>query len=269
MIRSGIRTLLLAAAALLALGPVAPEAKTLDEILTAKKIAVGINPALPPLGLYNDKNEIDGFDAEFAKKIGELLGVEVELLKVSANDRIPFLASGKIDFVMAAMTRTPARAKVIDFTLPVHTEVLGVLTTDKKPFKDWKELNDPSVRLVSVRGTTGAAFIQKNLPKATLTLLDDQPENVTLIAQGRADAAISVIDFLGVHMNKHKVNWKVVDAPIEIYYCPAGVAKGNHTLRDWMNVAIYDLHRTGWVDEAWKKWFGIPMIHPVQATPYF
>jgi hypothetical protein len=173
-----------------------------------------------------------------------MLGVEVELVKVSANDRIPFLASGKIDFVMAAMTRTPARAKVIDFTLPVHTEVLGVLTTDKKPFKDWKELNDPGVRLVSVRGTTGAAFIQKNLPKATLTLLDDQPENVTLIAQGRADAAISVIDFLGVHMNKHKVNWKVVDAPIEIYYCPAGVAKGNHTLRDWMNVAIYDLHRS-------------------------
>jgi polar amino acid transport system substrate-binding protein len=68
MIKSGIRSLLFAAAALVAFGPLAPEAKTLDEILTAKKIAVGINPALPPLGLYNDKNEIDGFDAEFAKR---------------------------------------------------------------------------------------------------------------------------------------------------------------------------------------------------------
>ncbi|MEM7519207.1 MAG: amino acid ABC transporter, partial [Planctomycetota bacterium] len=30
---------------------------------------------------------------------------------------------------MGAMTRNPTRAKVIDFTVPVHTEVFGVLTT--------------------------------------------------------------------------------------------------------------------------------------------
>jgi polar amino acid transport system substrate-binding protein len=269
MIRSLYRSAVAAIVGALLVLPGVGHARTLDEILSSKKIAVGVNPALPPLGLYNDKNELDGFDAELAKKVAELLGVELELVKVGANDRIPFLASGKIDFVLAAMTRNPARAKVIDFTVPIHTETLGVLTTAQKPYKDWKELNDPSVRLVSVRGTTGAAFIQKNLPKATLTLLDDQPENVTLIAQGRADAAISVIDFLGVHMNKHKITWKVVEAPIEVYYCAAGVAKGNYSVRDWLNVAIYDLHKSGWINETWKKWFGIDMVQSVQPSPFF
>lgn len=75
--------------------PSVGHARTLDEILSSKKIAVGVNPALPPLGMYNEKNEMDGFDVEFARKIAELLGVELELVKVSANDRIPFLASGK------------------------------------------------------------------------------------------------------------------------------------------------------------------------------
>ncbi len=36
------------------------------------------------------------------------------------------------------MTRTPERAKVIEFTVPVHTEVLGVLTTEDQPYQDWK-----------------------------------------------------------------------------------------------------------------------------------
>jgi polar amino acid transport system substrate-binding protein len=245
------------------------KARTLDEILSAKKIAIGVNPALPPLGLYNEKNEIDGFDVEFAKKIAEMLGVGIEIVTVGANDRIPFLASGKIDVVMGAMTRTAARAKVIDFTLPVHTEILGVLTTAQKPYKKWQDLNDPKVRLVSVRGTTGAAFIQKNLPNATTTLVDGQPEEVTLLAQGRVDAAITVVDFHGPSMKKYKVDWKVLEDPIDVYYCPAGVAKGNHSLRDWMNVAIFELHKSGWIEETWQKWFGLGMLHSVHSSPYF
>jgi polar amino acid transport system substrate-binding protein len=189
-------------------------------------------------------------------------------VKVTANDRIPFLTSGKIDFVLAAMTRTSARAKVIDFTVPVHTEALAVLTTGDKPYKNWKDLDDPSVRLVSVRGTTGANFIQQNLPKAKLTLLDDQPENVTMIAQGRADAAVSVVDYLGQQMNKHKVAWRVLPA-INVSYCSAGIAHGNTSLRNWMNVAIFELQTKGWLDAAWKKWFGIEQAFPVQPNPYF
>ena len=27
--------------------------------------------------------------------------------------------------------------------------------------------------------------------------------------------------------------------------------------------------RRGKTDEMWKQWFGIDMIHPVQASPYF
>ena len=39
------------------------------------------------------------------------------------------------------------------------------------------------------------------------------------IAQGRADAIVDVVDFLGEHMNKHKnVEWQVVDKAIDTWY---------------------------------------------------
>ncbi len=178
-------------------------ARTLAEILASKKLVVGVNPTLPPLGIFNDKNEIDGFDVDVARKFGELLGVKTEIVQVGSPDRIPFVSSGKIDAVLGAMTITAERQKVIDFTIPLHTEILGVLTTKAKSYKEMMDLNDASVRLVQVRGSTPVKLAQEKLPKAQLLLLDNYPDAVRAIAQGRADAMIDVMDFMTEHTAKH------------------------------------------------------------------
>jgi polar amino acid transport system substrate-binding protein len=167
------------------------------------------------------------------------------------------------------MTRNPERAKVIDFTLPVHTEVFGVLTTEDKGFTDWKELNTPDVTLVQVRGSTPVKFIEENLPEAEVLLLDNYPDVVRALAQGRGDALLDVIDFVGDHMNKHDVSWKIVETPVDIYYCSIGVAKNSTNLKDWLNVAIFELHRDGVVDDLWVKWFKREMIREVGVSPWF
>jgi len=268
-----LKSLLAAGAIAVALAgavfPGSAEARTLDEIIKSGTIRVGVNPTLPPLGKFDEKNEIVGFDVDYATEIAKMLGVKLEVVQVGSPDRIPFVTSGKIDFVMGAMTRNPDRAKVIDFTLPVHTEVLGVLTTKDKPFTDWKQLDDPSVTFVQVRGSTPVKFIEENLKKAKLTLLDNYPDAVRALAQGRGTAMIDVIDFMGEHMDKHKVEWKIVETPIDVYYCALGVAKDATGLKDWLNVAIFDLYRKGKTNELWKKWFGMEMIKPVGAQPFF
>lgn len=267
------RTLLVAGS--LALGstllglPASASARTLDEIVASKKIVIGVNPTLPPLGIFNDKNEIDGFDVDVARKLGELLGVKTEVVQVGSPDRIPFVSSGKIDAVLGAMTITAERQKVIDFTVPLHTEVLGVLTTKAKPYKNWMELDDPAVRLVEVRGSTPVKLAQEKLPKAQLLLLDNYPDAVRAIAQGRADAMIDVMDFMTEHTAKHKVDWRIVDAPIDVYFCAVGVQKGNDALREKLSGAIKELHRNGYVDERWKKWFGGPMLHDPRTAPTY
>jgi len=273
-IRNAARRALLAAgslavgSALLGL-PASASARTLDEVVASKKLVVGVNPTLPPLGVFNDKNEIDGFDVDIARKLGELLGVKVEIVQVGSPDRIPFVSSGKIDAVLGAMTITAERQKVIDFTVPLHTEVLGVLTTKSKPYKDYMDLNDPAVRLVEVRGSTPVKLAQEKLPKAQLLLLDNYPDAVRAIAQGRADAMIDVMDFMTEHTAKHKVDWRIVDAPIDVYFCGIGVQKGNDALREKLSGAIKELHRNGYVDERWKKWFGAAMLHDPRTAPSY
>lgn len=270
----GRRVLLLVAAVMVGVAgaPGPARARSLDDILKAGEIRVGVNPTLPPLALINDKNELDGFDVEIANMVATKLGVKLKLERVGSPDRIPFVVADKIDFVMGAMTRTAERAKTIDFTVPVHTEQFGVLTTQTKPFKTMADLNKESVTFIQVRGTTPIAYIEKNLPKAKILLLDNYPDVIKALADGRGDALIDVIDFVGKLMGQYKnVKWKVMETgnPSDVYYCALGVSKGNTALRDWLNVAIFDLHRDGTIDKTWVKWFGRPMLKKVGWTDWF
>ncbi len=61
----------------------------LDEIMKSGVIRVGVNPTLPPLGKFDDKNEIVGFDVDYATEIAKLLGVKLEVVQVGSPDRIP------------------------------------------------------------------------------------------------------------------------------------------------------------------------------------
>jgi polar amino acid transport system substrate-binding protein len=265
-----IGAVLVAGSAIAMLAPAAAHARSLEEVVASKKLVVGINPNFPPLGIYNEKNEIDGFDVDVARKLAEMLGVELEIVPVGSPDRIPFVMSGKIDAVMGAMTRTDERAKVIDFTIPVHTEVLGVLTTKGKGYKDWNELNSSDVKMVEVRGATPVKLVQEQLPKAQLLLLDNYPDAVRALAQGRADAMIDVLDFMREHTEKHKnVDWEFMKTPIDVYYCGLGIKKGNTTLAGKLNELVKQLHANGYIDQRWEKWFGGPMLHDPRQSPYY
>lgn len=245
-------------------------AHTLDEVISAKRLVVGINPTLPPLGLYDDKNQITGFDAEIAAKLASMLGVEVVLQPVGSADRVPFLVSGKLDAVMGGLTRTPDRAKVIDFTVPLITETLTVLTTEAKPIQSWHDLNDAKMTLVQVRGTTPLDFIKANLPNVKMLLLDNYPDAVRALAQGRGDAIIDVVGYLGQFMKTYSVGWKILKEPIGgVDYDGIGVSKGNDSLRRWLNVALFSIQDSGFAATTYKKWFGIDMVVPVPFTPYF
>ncbi len=257
--------MLIAACALL--GSIDATSRALDEIIASRKIVFGINPNLPPLGIYDEKNQIDGFDVAVARKIAAALGVNLEIVPVGPGDRVPFLMADKVDVVTGGMTRSADRLKVIDFSNPVNTEVLGVLTTAGRPWRGWQQLDDPAVRLVQVRGTTPVKLIREKLPRAQLLLLDNYPDAVRSIAQGRADALIDVLDFVLSYTKNYSTKWQVIETPIEVDYDCLGIKKGNTALLQRMNKEIGILHASGFIAASWQKWFGHSMIYDPTAAP--
>ena len=253
------------------LSPAPAEARSLDDILSSGVVRVGVNPNLPPRALYDDNNAIVGFEPDIAAAIADKLGVELELIQVGSPDRIPFVASGRVDFVMGAMARTAERAKVIDYTVPLHTASYGIVTPMDSGIDSFEDLDSEDVTLVQVRGTTAVAWLQENVPNANLLLLDNYNDRDRALGQGRADASFDGIDSVAYRLRIFPDRqWNIIPYPaFGVEYSGLGVQKGNYTLRDWLNIALFDLHRTGFVEESWQTWFLKPMPTPVPYSPYF
>jgi len=263
------RFLGLIALAMLAL-PVPAPARTLDEIIADGTIRVGVNPNFPPMSSYGKTNQLEGFDVDVGNAVAQALGVKVEFVTTEAAQRVPFLTSNRIDISLGALTRTPQRAKLVSFSVPLHSEAMGVITTEKVPAKTWQELNKKELTLVNMRGNLSVQILKDKLPLPKVLLVDGNADTIRAIAQGRADALVENVDFFrSFTRNYPNVKWKILNDPIFVAYCSIGVRKGNDTLRDFLNVVLYDLHTTGFVNDTWKKWYGAPMAVPVVPSAFF
>lgn len=256
--------------ALLATPFAAAEARSLDEILSEGVLRVGINPNFPNMSTRDDSGNWVGFDIDIGAALAEGLGVEVEWVPTETPQRVPFLVSDRIDISLGALTRNASRAMLIDFTVPLHTEVLAVLTTDEVAGDSWQEFDVDGMTLANMRGNWTVGWIEENMPAVEIELVDTLADTVRLVAQGRADAIVENIDFfMAFTENYPDVNWRVVENPIFVAYCAIGVSQGNENLAEVLNILLYNMHSSGMVNETWETYYGAPMLREVVPTPFF
>ena len=246
------------------------EARTLDEIISDGTLRIGVNPNFPPMSSFGMTNQLEGFDVDVGQRVADALGVKAKFVTTEAAQRVPFLVSNRIDIALGAMTRTPERAKLIGYTIPLHSEAMGVITTDKIDIQSWTELDRPDITLVNMRGNLSVSILKEMLPKPKVLLVDGNADTIRAVAQGRADALVENVDFfLKFTTNYRNVEWRVLSDPIFVAYCGIGIGKDNDSLRNYLNVLLHELHTSGFVNGTWEKWYGAPMAVPIEPDPYF
>lgn len=254
--------------AIIAIAPV--QARSLDQIIQSGTIRVAVNPNFPPMSSYGETNELQGFDIDVGNKIAEALGVKAEFVPTETAQRVPFLVADQVDIALGALTRSAERAKLIDFTVPLHTESMAVLTTDKVAAQKWTDLNTDTVTLVNMRGNWSVEFLKDKLPKSKVLLVEANADTVRSIAQGRADALVENVDFFMAYTKNYPdIKWRVLSDAIFTNYDSIGVAKGNDGLRQFLNTLLFDLHSSEYINTTWNKWYGAPMLKPVIPNPFF
>jgi len=247
-------------------------ARGLDEIMKSGEIRIGINPRIPPLAYLGPKNTPIGFEVDLAEEIAKRLGVKLTIVPADSNERIPYVVTGRIDAVMGYLTRTTDRAKVIDFTFPINTATYGVITKEEFGFKSLSDLNKDSVTIVMARGTAILPQVQAALPMAKFLILDSLPDTRRAFVQGRGQAIVNLIDTAHVSIVAANpgIKFNIFPTPeLPAHMAGIGVAKGNDSLRRWLNVMIYELHSEGFIRETWKKHFGREMWVYPPYTPFF
>lgn len=136
----------LIAALLCAVGFLAVEGRhaSADALATIKQrgtLRVGVKTDYPPFGFRSPSGEIVGIEPNLAAKVAKSLGVKLELVPVTATNRIPLLEQGKIDLILATMNGTMVRRWAVEIVKPYYYAAgYNVMVPKSTPLASWTEL---------------------------------------------------------------------------------------------------------------------------------
>ncbi len=213
--------------------------RTLDEIKESGTVKIGVFSDKAPFGYVDDQGEYQGYDVYYAHRIGEDLGVDVEFTSLDPASRVEYVATGKVDIVLANFTVTPERAEQVDFALPYMKVALGVVSPDGAVISSVDELAGKT--LIVAKGTTAETYFEKNYPDVKLQKYDAYADAYNALLDGRGDA-FSTDNTEVIAWAKANPGFTVGIETLGDYdTIAAAVAKGNSTLLDFLNDEIATL----------------------------
>lgn len=234
----------------------------LQAIRSAGVLKVAAFDSNPPFGSVNpETRQIEGLDVDYAQALAKALKVKLEIVPANPANRIPLLASGKVDLVIANFTRTDERAKQVDFSIPYFASGQqfiarkGVLTSPD-------QLN--SLRIGVDKGTVNEINLREKYPQARLVAYDDTPFAFTALRNGNVQAITQDgPKLIGVLANAQDADqYELSPFSISQDLIAIGIPKGQAALKAFVDEQLLALEASGEAQRIHDRWFG-----PQTRTP--
>ncbi|GAJ26799.1 glutamine ABC transporter [Liquorilactobacillus sucicola DSM 21376 = JCM 15457] len=210
-------------------------------------------------GLMDIKSgTIKGFDIDMGKEVTKrVLGKKghAKFVQVTSKTRIPLLKNGNIDAIIATMTITPDREKIVDFSNVYFAAGQSLLVKKDSDIKNVRDLNKDGMTVLAVKGSTSAVNVKKYAPKAKVLELEDYAQAFTALKSGQGDAMTTdngiLFGIAAENPGYHVVGGAFTNEPYGI-----AVDKGQTQLKNKIDQAIADMRRDGTYQRLLQKWFG-------------
>lgn len=207
-------------------------------------LVVGIRADYRPYGYLSPDGGHIGIEPELARDVAEKLGVEIEFVPVVASNRMEFLQQGRIDLMIATMTDTEERRRVVNIVEPnYYSSGTNVLAPKAVGFSDWSDLDGRPIC-----GVQGAFYNRKTQQEfgADLIAFTGTAEVLTALRQGRCQGFVYDDSFINARLQE--AEWSDYEMPMEtIDDAPWGlaVAHGEDAFYAFMSDMIKDWHASG------------------------
>lgn len=147
---------------------------------------IGTDTTFAPFEFTDKDGELVGIDMDLLRAIAKDQGFEVEIRQLGFDAAVQALQANQVDAVMAGMSITDERKKAFDFSDPYFTSgiQLGVLDSS-----DVQSLDDLDGKAVAVKtGTQGQTFAEENQEKYgfRVTPYQDTTDMVDAVKAGQA-----------------------------------------------------------------------------------
>lgn len=220
------------------------------------KFIVGVTLDAKPFGFKNSAGQPDGFDIDVAKRIAkEILGSEkaIDFVEINSYDSILSVATGKVDFLIAATTITPQRQILVNFSEPYFTSNQAILVPENSKIEKVKDLNNKKV--IVKLNSTSEKTPKKYAPTSILIGYKTRMEAFQAFKSGKGDAIISDNTLLHGFLMDNS-GYKIL--PFKLSVEPYGIAMQNtpeaKDLKSNIDAVISHMKADGTISKLKNKW---------------
>jgi glutamate/aspartate transport system substrate-binding protein len=139
---------------------------TLDKIAKNGVIVVGHRESSVPFSYYDNKQQVVGYSQDYSNAIVDAIkkklnkpDLQVKLIPVTSQNRIPLLQNGTYDFECGSTTNNLERQKQAAFSDTIFVVGTRLLVKKGGAIKDFPDLKDKAVVVTS--GTTSEILLHK------------------------------------------------------------------------------------------------------------
>jgi len=246
----------LVAGSLLLATPVA--ADTLNDVIDRGTLRCGVVLDFPPIGYRDENNDPAGFDVEYCKDLAKGLDVDVELLPLTWSERLPVIATGRADVVIASTSDTLERARTVGFSIPYAIYFHQGVVNDESDIESFEDIRGK--RVAAAVGTTPE---QEWLEIAKEWGEEDlyqgyQTENEVFLAvvQGKADIGLTTNTAVKAITEQYDNLNSGPRMPWTPDYTSIVGKRKDVSWLNYLNLFVTQQVRSGRYDELWDKYVG-------------
>ena len=219
--------------------------------VNAGKLTMSTNAAFPPYEMTTDSGDFEGIDIDVAAAIAEKLGLELQVDDMDFDAALLAAQSGKSDMVMAGVTVTDERQKVMDFS---DTYAEGIQSIIVPEDSDIASADDLAGKIIGTqRGTTGYIYCTDDFGEDSVVAYDDGLTAVQALNNGQVDAVV-IDNAPAKEFVAANPGLKILDTAYAQEDYAIGVAKGNTELLNAINGALEELQADGTLQSIVDKY---------------
>ncbi|EPI4694932.1 MULTISPECIES: glutamate/aspartate ABC transporter substrate-binding protein [Morganella] len=245
-------------------------AGTLKKINDSGVIVVGHRESSVPFSYYDNQQKVVGYSQDYSNHIVDAVkktlnkpDLQVKLIPVTSQNRIPLLQNGTFDFECGSTTNNLARQQQAAFSNTIFVVGTRLLTGKDSGIKDFADLAGKNVVVTS--GTTSEMLLNKlndeKQMKMRIISAKDHGDAFRTLESGRAVAFMMDDALLAGERAKAKKpdNWVIVGTPQseEAYGCM--LRKDDPQFKALIDKTVSDAQTSGEAEKSYTRWFKQPI----------
>lgn len=245
-------------------------ADTLKKIKDNGVIVVGHRESSVPFSYYDNQQKVVGYSQDYSNLIVDAIkkklnapDLQVKLIPITSQNRIPLLQNGTFDFECGSTTNNLERQQQAAFSNTIFVVGTRLLTKKGSEVKDFKDLAGKPVVVTS--GTTSEVLLNKLNEKDKMNMriisAKDHGDSFRTLESGRAVAFMMDDALLAGERAKAKKpdQWDIVGTPQsqEAYGCM--LRKNDPAFKALLDETIASAQTSGVAEKSFDRWFKNPI----------